>query len=235
MSHLEFAENSNTTTSNSSTGTTATMEEASTPTQHFYLVECCSSNVSFGGVEENGNPAAPDFVAVSGSRLEKLFDLMPTLQYLLLGNQTVLKKSDQGKGLPILVIPSELKVTKKSFLLLLHNALELDFLPLPGSAEWSDLLTTITNLGGCEALEERLKNCILKRGPMTPEEDTEGKYNWQIAHGHEELRSIKAQDMAKAGFSYTTSIPGTTATSTTATNGDSSNRSSMIHIYRKAI
>ena len=113
-------------------------------------------------------------------------------------------------GTQVLEIPNELQVTKKSFLLLVNCIFQAE--PLPrrdvhgtGETRLDQLIETMATLGGCATLEERLRNHSFNN-PLTPDEDVNDKYVWQVlgkskyASG---LDSDDQQDFVENGFFYT--------------------------------
>ena len=145
-------------------------------------------------------------------RLEELFDMMPTLRFILLGHPNMKQNNVQitTNGMPILVIPDYLDVSKNVFISLVNCAFDLEPLPMCGVLEsynnvvgMKQLLDAITTLGGCDVLEQRLRNRT-DGGPLTPEEDMEGKYEWSFM-SRCNTATIKYNDVAEytsKGFSY---------------------------------
>lgn len=126
-------------------------------------------------------------VAMSEDRLEVLLSCMPTLRFLLLGHPRMKAKEikELQDGTKILEIPVDLCVSQQAFVLLVSCLLEAQ--PLPprtahnGGGDQMALLThAMEVLGGCEVLEERLQDH--HANPLTPQEDTNSEYVWQILH-----------------------------------------------------
>lgn len=164
------------------------------------------------------------YVSMSEDRLESLLDKMPTLRFLLWGHPRMKTKDveERADGTQILEIPRELQVSKKSFVLLVNCALGVEPLPARGvvGSRWTELVETITTLGGCEELEERFQEHHFN--PLTPEQDTNGDFEWQALQKGEFARisEYDVQDMHKLGFSYVS-----------ATKDPNSNM--VTHLYRK--
>ena len=174
-------------------------------TEKHYLIECSKTG----------------YVTMSEKRLEELFDMMPTLRFILLGHPNMKQNNVKvtTTGMPILVIPDYLNVSVDSFITLVNCAFDIE--PLPSrlvlhegtkgylSSESKNgismkvLTDTITKLGGCDVLEQRLRNRT-DDGPLTPEEDTGGKYIWSILHcsNATAIYCIDVDAYTSKGFSF---------------------------------
>ena len=104
-------------------------------------------------------------------KLEQVFDKMPTLRHLLIGHPTM--KPDQAEeqkdGTTLLIIPEELSVSKISFIRLIQCLSRGNSFPNLTIHDVLDLKVTMTTLGGCQELEDRLQNHV--PDPMSPQED----------------------------------------------------------------
>ena len=142
-------------------------------------------------------------LAMSEGDVDNLVQEMPTLSFLLFGHPQMqpktLKKSKDG--IEILEIDPALQVSRASFIFLV-NCLR-GATPLPARADESqskDLAETMVTLGGCESLEQRLRD--QSTNPLTPEEDTEDKYLWQVIHQSEFSNFSIPPDYANAGYTF---------------------------------
>lgn len=171
------------------------------------------------------------WVSIGAEQLDALLDQMPTLRFLLLGHpqmqsKTVEKVASVHGQLPLLRVPHELAVSKKSFLLLLNCFFEVE--PLPrrnndehesqeqsssssssSSPQWTDLMETIRTLGGCKSLESRLSrlgNHAYKSNPMIPEEDSQLEFDWRTLHYRSDypLKQADQEPLLEDGWKYTT-------------------------------
>lgn len=129
---------------------------------------------------------------------------MPTLQFLLLGHPHMKPKAVQEleDGTQILQIPRDFQVSQKVFLHLINCIFETKPIPARGTEEMESLEECVTILGGCEVLEERLKE--QHTNPLNPEEDINDDYLWQVLHisRSEDIRMPDLERLANAGFSY---------------------------------
>lgn len=145
------------------------------------------------------------YVLMEEERLENVFDEMPTLRYLLMGHPQMAQPSIQQRadGTKVLEIPHELEIHQSSFLLLVNCLVGMEPLP-PRNAPNSrltELSETVTKLGGCVSLENRVKDRTAN--PMTPEEDVENQYTWAVIQ-YDTIFQRRMHDMMERGYSYTT-------------------------------
>lgn len=148
-------------------------------------------------------------VSMSQANVESLCDHMPTLRFLLLGHPRM-----QPKELPtlsdgttqVLDIPADLQVSRSSFVLLINCLYGVE--PLPPresnrrSSRLKELAETLVVLGGCQALEERLRHHHTGSviNPMTPEEDIEDKYDWHMTEDAAYTDRMFGKALIKEGY-----------------------------------
>ena len=142
-------------------------------------------------------------------RLSTILDEMPTLRFLLLGHPQMaeMQIEQRADGTKVLEIPPELQIHQSSFLLLINCLFETQ--PLPPrrdndkkESRLTELTETITKLGGCQVLENRLKDLTVN--PMTPEEDVNREYMWAVIQ-YDTIFQSRMQEMMDRGYSYTIS------------------------------
>lgn len=147
------------------------------------------------------------YIVMDEERLTTILEGMPTLRFLLMGHpqmaETKIEQRDDGTK--VVEIPVELQIQQSSFLLLINCLLENE--PLPprnkqgdDSSRLTELSETITKLGGCPVLENRLKD--LTANPMTPEDDVNREFAWAVIQ-YDTIFQSRMMDMMKLGYSFT--------------------------------
>ena len=152
----------------------------------YYWIECCDGNM----------------VPVEKGRLRELLKLMPILEYLLFGHPQmapkVLKIRD---GMTVLQIPPDLGINGATFVLVMNCALEIT--PLPVTDKANLLCEAVAVLGGCESLEKRMRH-IDFYSPLSPEEDTQNKFDWQlfVKSVYRDINMYDTKDYIELGYSF---------------------------------
>lgn len=138
-----------------------------TPTMEMYLLKFSNKDA---------------MLPMNGARLTRLLDKMPTLRYLLFGHPSMQKKKLQEQdGAKVLELPSFLDIEKDSFVQLLHVIEELEPIPASCYKKFSTMIKTLTNLGGCEELEQRMRKKYATN-PQCPDEDFQQLFEWKAAN-----------------------------------------------------
>eukprot|EP00977_Amphora_coffeiformis_P013136 scaffold3396_cov176-Amphora_coffeaeformis.AAC.9 len=147
------------------------------------------------------------------NKLEVLLEAMPIFRCLLMGHPNMARKpfNTRSDGTEILEIPPELDVKKKSFLLLIDSFFETKPLACfiddgddnkDGDCNdnvLEDLRGTLNTLGGCEVLEKRLAKVHPRYNPLTPGEDVNDEYIWDVV---EDYQRPSHENLHKRGFSF---------------------------------
>jgi len=163
-------------------------------------------------------------IPMEGARLGSLLDKMPTLRFLFFGHPQMQPKFLKIRdGAKVVEIPPDLGVTKDDFLAVVHAVLELCPLPAGRDPQFNPLITTLSALGGCVELEDRIREQVAAN-PLTPAEDGKEQYYWQIVKigKFATIDQDKAMKMAQLGFYFTTSFID-----------ERNNSSEIIFYYRK--
>jgi hypothetical protein len=165
-------------------------ENESAPLKMYYI-DCCGTG----------------HMVMNSIRLNIMFEKMPTLSFLLIGHPHMraeeMKQLEDGRE--ILQIPEELGVSKSSFILLVNCIFGNVQLPRPGvsGSRYLELVETAATLGGCEDLEEQIKN--FRPEPMTPQDDIHNEYYWaKLPHYSCYTKEIVA--MRQKGYSWVQTI-----------------------------
>ena len=156
------------------------------------------------------------YISIGEERLEELLGMMPTLRFLLFGHPNMKQNNPKilKNGTQVLEIPNELQVSKTSFLLLVNCIFQVE--PLPrrlvnngiGGTRMDKLIETMTTLGGCATLEERLREHSYSN-PLFPDEDVQERFHWLTLRKKSYL-SVCMYDhdnFVKAGFHYVSTDP----------------------------
>ena len=120
-------------------------------------------------------------LAMSSEDVGILVNMMTTLSFLFFGHPKMRAKvlKTTNDGIEILEIDPSLQVSQSSFILLWTCVRGVASLPARSDeSRLIELEETMVKLGGCESLEKRLRDH--SANPLTPEEDTEGKYIWRF-------------------------------------------------------
>lgn len=126
-----------------------------------------------------------NMIPMTKKDLHGLMEKMPCLRNLLFGHPDMQQKQlDFIEGVPILEIPPFLRVNRVCLLDLVRIMKGMTRLPEEGSSEFFVLSQTIVDLGGCEYLEEKMRNAVAEKEtkgpPSTPWEDLKEEYDWIV-------------------------------------------------------
>ena len=151
-------------------------------------------------------------IVMSGNRLKRILDKMPVLRFLLLGHPDMQpnKLKELKNGAKLLVIHADLEVSEQDFINLVHAILDVRSVPDPETVQGQAIWNTITKLGGCKDLENRIRRQgaathSTKETPMVPVDDVDGEYLWHMETRAGAFGSFYNDGMklAEKGFGFT--------------------------------